>query len=84
MIHVHKKKEHFNLEVSSNMEYLDKDKLIPGSTVFVAESSKCYVLNNDKQWIEINLQNTNSTFNENFGKKNIVYDGGSIDASDFV
>ena len=46
---------------------LNKSQLTPGSTVFIIENSKYYMLNGSKKWIEINP----------FGKTIVSGDGGT-------
>ena len=59
--------KHFNLDEVVDLPNLNKSQLTPGSTVFIIENSKYYMLNGSKKWVEINP----------FGKTIISGDGGS-------
>ena len=56
--------------------------LAVGSTVFVIDTSKYYMLNTQKQWIKVNIANGNgNTSGDNDNPDNkyeIVYDGGEV------
>ena len=81
--------QHFILDDINDLYELNKrPSLKPGSTIFVIKTSKYYMLNGKKQWIEINPYNMGSS---NGGSvdggnpsdpKDEIYDGGSIDGSD--
>ena len=71
------------------MSNLNKDKLYPGSTIFIINTSEYYMLNGNKQWIKINPYGIgNSSESDSGGSESeneeISYDGGSIDDSDPV
>ena len=79
--------KHFNVDEEIDITNLNKSQLTPGSTVFVINTSKYYMLNGKKQWIAINPYSTtgNSSSGGNSGPNdddNGIYDGGSIDSSD--
>ena len=79
--------KHFVLDTIEDIKELDKNKLTPGSTIFIIASSKYYILNGKKQWIEINPYCMSSSSGGNSGGNNppsdgSIYDGGSIDGSD--
>lgn len=78
--------KHFDLDTIDDVKALDKNKLVPGSTIFIIASSKYYMLNGAKQWIEINpygMGSSSSGGNSGNGNTNDgIYDGGSIDGSD--
>jgi hypothetical protein len=81
--------KHFVLDTIEDIKELDKNKLTPGSTIFIIASSKYYILNGKKQWIEINPycmgHSSGGSGNDNSGTENDgIYDGGSIDGSDPV
>lgn len=81
--------KHFVLDTIEDIKELDKNKLTPGSTIFIIASSKYYILNGKKQWIEINPycmgHSSGGAGNDNSGTENDgIYDGGSIDGSDPV
>lgn len=80
--------KHYNLDTIDDLKNLDKNRLNPGSTIFIISSSKYYMLNGKKSWIEINpygmgSSNSNSGGSgDSGGDSNENYDGGSIDGSD--
>ena len=80
--------KHYNLDTIDDLKNLDKNRLSPGSTIFIISSSKYYMLNGKKSWIEINpygmgSSNSNSGGDgDSGGDSNENYDGGSIDGSD--
>lgn len=81
--------KHFVLDTIEDIKELDKNKLTPGSTIFIIASSKYYILNGKRQWIEINPycmgHSSGGAGNDNSGTENDgIYDGGSIDGSDPV
>jgi hypothetical protein len=61
--------KHFNLDEIVDLPNLNKSQLTPGSTVFIIENSKYYMLNGSKKWVEINP----------FGKTIISGDGETED-----
>lgn len=61
---------------------IDTSQLSPGSTAFDISSSKTYMLNNKKQWIEIKTGGSGDT-NYDGGSPgqsggDIIYDGGGV------
>lgn len=80
--------KHFNLDVFMDLQKLNKDKLTPGSTVFIIDTSKYYMLNGQHKWIEVNPYGMNAPESgEGGGGGNTpddenIYDGGSIDGTD--
>ena len=84
--------QHFVVDTEENLVVFKKQNSIkPGSTIFVIDTSKYYMLNSLKQWIEINPYGKNSSNNgsgdndgENPEQNDNIYDGGSIDGSDPV
>lgn len=71
--------KHYNVDNESDRLSINTFNLTPGSTVFVIENSKHYMLNNKKEWIEVNLfSNGSSNVGPNPGDG--FYDGGDLDA----
>ena len=79
--------KHFNLDEEKDLSKLNKNVLTPGSSVFIIATSKYYMLNGQKKWIQINPYG--STIVSNDGNNNtpddddelnddIIYDGGDI------
>ena len=72
--------KHYNADHESDRLSINTFNLAPGSTVFVIENSKLYMLNNKKESIEINLfGNGSSNVDPNPGDDGF-YDGGDLDA----
>lgn len=82
--------KHFNLDEVVDLTDLNKATLTPGSTVFIISTSKYYMLNGQKKWVEINpfaLSGGGSgggSGDNPGGSDDNIYDGGSIDGSDPV
>lgn len=74
--------KHYDLDTIEDLKALNKNGLTPGSTIFIIASSKYYMLNGSKQWIEINPYCMAGSSGGNSGENNGIYDGGSIDGSD--
>ena len=73
--------KHYDLDTINDLEVLKKRKdIVPGSTVFVIESSKYYKLNSKKQWIEI-FPYASVQINAPGEDDDPNYDGGSIDGT---
>jgi hypothetical protein len=79
--------KHFNLDTVDDLTNLRKDNLTPGSTIFIINTSKYYMLNGKREWVEINPFHAASSNNGSGGDGSSapgsgIYDGGSIDNSD--
>lgn len=78
--------KHFNLDEVVDLPDLNKSQLTPGSTVFIIENSKYYMLNGSKKWIEINPFGKNIIQGDNDDdgipdipeNEDVIYDGGAI------
>lgn len=83
--------KHFNLDTIDDLSGLNKERLSPGSTIFIINTSKYYMLNGKHQWVEINPYGMGNSSNNGSGdggggdsgtENDGIYDGGSIDGSD--
>lgn len=82
--------QHFVLDELEDLRELNKrSSLKPGSTVFIIKTSKYYMLNGKKSWVEINPYGMGNSSNSGSGdsdgsdsSNDGIYDGGSIDGSD--
>lgn len=81
--------QHFILDTLSDLQTLNKrQSLKPGSTIFVIDTSKYFMLNGQKSWIEINPYGMGGSSNSGSGgsggsdSDDEIYNGGSIDGSD--
>ena len=68
--------KHYNVDTAAELANLDPTYEFMGTTAFIIENSKYYMLNGSKQWIEI------SPFGESTGGggagDTIIYNGGVI------
>ena len=73
--------KHFNLDTEKDLEVLKTRDELMGSTCFIISTSKYYMLNSKKQWIEITpfgkvvSEDTPDIPSEN---DEIIYEGGVI------
>ena len=83
--------QHFILDTIDDLASLNNNTSIkPGSTIFIIETSRYYMLNGKKAWIEINPYGMGNSSNNGSGDSGEnggsnpgnIYDGGSIDGSD--
>ncbi len=76
--------KHFNLDEVVDLAELNKATLTPGSTVFIISTSKHYMLNGNKKWVEIQpfCQAGGGSGGGGGSDNDYIYDGGSIDGSD--
>lgn len=79
--------KHFNVDALTDLQKLNKEKLVPGSTVFIIDTSKYYMLNGQHKWVEVNLYGMNGPESGEGGGGSTpgdenIYDGGSIDGTD--
>lgn len=75
--------KHFNVDTEEDFQRLS-NQFKMGSTCFVIETSKRYMLNGKNQWIEINSgsSGTSSGGNGSSSDDEIIYDGGNIGTPD--
>lgn len=89
--------KHFDLDTIDDLAGLNKELLTPGSTIFIIDTSKYFMLNGKKVWIEINPYGMGNSSGGGSGDgegggsdeepnpdDDLNYDGGSIDGSDPV
>ena len=82
--------QHFIIDEIDDLQELNKEPTLkPGSTVFVIKTSKYYMLNGKRTWIEISPYGMGNSSNSGSGgsggsgsEGDGIYDGGSIDGSD--
>lgn len=80
--------KHYNLDTEADLELLKKRTEPMGSTCFVISTSKYYMLNSQKKWVEITPFGTAVTNNgggssgdntpDDGDKDDIIYEGGVI------
>ena len=73
----------FVIDSFNEIYEIDTSQLSPGSTAFDISSSKTYMLNNKKQWIEVQIGSSGGGTDYDGGTPgtsggDIVYDGGGV------
>lgn len=73
----------FVIDSFNEIYEIDTSQLSPGSTAFDISSSKTYMLNNKKQWIEVQIGSSGGGTNYDGGTPgtsggDIIYDGGGV------
>ena len=64
--------KHYNVDIESDRLAINTFNLTPGTTVFVIENSKHYMLNGARKWVEIKPYGQGSSSNGG-------HDGGNMD-----
>lgn len=67
----------FVIDTFNDIYDIDISQLSPGSTAFDISSSKTYMLNNKKQWIEVQINSYDGGTPGTPGG-DIIYDGGGV------
>ena len=73
----------FVIDSFNEIYEIDTSQLSPGSTAFDISSSKTYMLNNKKQWIEVQIGSSGGGIDYDGGAPgasggDIFYDGGGV------
>lgn len=73
----------FVIDTFNEIYEIDTSQLSPGSTAFDISSSKTYMLNNKKQWIEVQIGSSGGDTDYDGGTPgtsggDIIYDGGGV------
>ena len=68
----------FVIDTFNEIYDIDTSQLSPGSTAFDISTSKTYMLNNKRNWIEVQLSSGGSGSGEGPTDKDIIYDGGGV------
>ena len=73
----------FVIDSFNEIYEIDTRQLSPGSTAFDISSSKTYMLNNKKQWIEVQIGSSGGGTDYDGGTPgtsggDIIYDGGGV------
>ena len=69
--------KHYNIDTKEELAHLDIKYEQMGTTAFVIENSKYYMLNGSKTWKEIDPYGNNGSFIPGEGDE-IVYEGGGV------
>ena len=70
--------KHYNLDTESDLQLINTDREVMGTTAFVIETSQRYMLNGSKQWKKI------STSTGGGGSNDEIYDGGGVEGPDDI
>lgn len=73
--------QHFILDTPDDLLKLNDKIRFPGSTAFIISTSQYYMLNSEKEWVEVNLFNGNSSGSNSGNEDDDNYDGGDIENS---
>ena len=72
--------KNYILDFTSDIQSLSTENLIPGSTIFIIETSERYMLNHNKEWVKI--QNFNQIFSGAIvPDEYVIYEGGEINGN---
>lgn len=67
----------FVIDTFNDIYDIDTSQISPGSTAFDISSSKTYMLNNKKQWVEVQINSYDGGTPGTPGG-DIIYDGGGV------
>lgn len=67
--------KHYNVDTKADLEHFDPTYEYMGTTAFVIENSKYYMLNGNKHWVEIQPYGATSG-GSGILPEEIIYDGG--------
>jgi len=70
--------KHYNVDTKAELAQLDTKYEVMGTTAFVIENSKYYMLNGSKIWKQIDPYGGSGSFNPEEGDE-IVYEGGGVE-----
>ena len=71
--------KHYNVDTKAELDTLDISCEVMGTTAFVIENSKYYMLNGSKQWKEIQPYGSGSGGSDNPGEgERVIYEGGGV------
>lgn len=67
--------KHYNIDTEQDLQHIDVDYEIMGTTAFVIETSQHYMLNGSKEWKKIKVGSGS-------GSSDDIYDGGGVEGED--
>lgn len=70
--------KHYNLDTENDLNQLPARNEIMGTTCFIISTSKYYMVNGNKQWVEIMPFGSTTSGDTPPSDNNIIYDGGII------
>ena len=71
--------KHYNLDTETDLQLINTDREIMGTTAFVIETSQRYMLNGSKEWKKINVATGGGS-----GNNDEIYDGGGVEGPDDI
>ena len=71
--------KHYNLDTESDLQLINTDREVMGTTAFVIETSQRYMLNGSKQWKKISTSTGGGG-----GSNDEIYDGGGVEGPDDI
>ena len=66
--------KHYTLDYDKDLNNLPTN-ITPGSSAFITESSKKYMLNNQHKWVEVNLNGGSIIGNNSDDEDILIFDG---------
>lgn len=69
--------KHYNLDTVEELANLDPKYEIMGTTAFIINNSKYYMVNGSNEWTEIHPKGSGSTTPDTDDE--VIYDGGGVD-----
>lgn len=70
--------KHYNLDTVDDLNALDPARLAMGTTAFIINTSKYYMVNGSNEWKEINPKGGSGGTTPDIYEE-IIYDGGGVD-----
>lgn len=70
--------KHYNVDTRAELTHIDTKHEKMGTTAFVIENSKYYMLNGSKIWKEIEPYGNNGSFDPE-DRDEIIYEGGGVE-----
>lgn len=70
--------KHYNLDTVEDLNSLDPSRLVMGTTAFIIDTSKYYMVNGSNEWKEINPKGGSGGTTPGDDNE-IIYDGGGVD-----
>lgn len=72
--------KHYNVDTKAELDKFPLEEEVMGTTAFVIENSKYYMLNGQKKWIEIQPYGTGSSSGggSDTPSDEVIYEGGGV------
>lgn len=72
--------KHYNLDTEADLQEINVNREMMGTTVFVIETSQQYMLNSKKEWKKVNTANNSG----GSGSNDEIYDGGGVEGDENI